>query len=86
MSLQLRPDELLEALLRSDHPDFPSFLDQLLSLSDAMAFALIEVTPNVEVVVPANFWDGMLCTPITPIDPALPIPEHLRGLDDAGWE
>ena len=86
MSLQLQPDQLLAALQRADHPQFPSFLDQLLSLSDAMAFALVEVTPNVEAITPANFWDEMVCTPIAPIDPGLPIPDHLKGLDDGGWE
>ena len=86
MSLQLQPDQLLSVLQRMDHPLFPTFLDQLLSLSDAMAFAIVEVTPNVEATLPATFWDGMVCAPITPIDPALPIPEHLQGLDDGGWE
>lgn len=86
MSLQLRPDELLTALQRVDHPGFPVFLDQLLSLCDAMADALVQVTPNVESTIPASFWDDMVCAPITPISPELPIPEHLQGLDDGGWE
>lgn len=86
MSLQLRPDEMLTALNIAGHPDFPSFLDQLLSLSDAMAFAIVEVTPNVEATMPAEFWDGIVCAPIKPIDPSLPIPKHLEGLDDGGWE
>jgi hypothetical protein len=86
MSLQLRPDELLSALQRADHPTFPVFLDQLLSLCDAMGQALLEVVPNVEITQPAELWDEMLCVPVSPIDATQPIPEHLQGFDDHGWE
>lgn len=86
MSLQLRPDELLVALQRLDHPQFPSFLDQLLSLCDDMAEAIVEHTPNVEANDHTSFWGEMVCTPITPIDVTKTIPAHLRGLDDWGWE
>lgn len=86
MSLQLQPDQLLSVLQRMDHPLFPTFLDQLLSLSDAMAETIVEATPNVYVTTPANHWDDMVCAPISPIDPTQPIPEHLQGFDDEGWE
>lgn len=86
MSLQLQPDQLLEALRQAESPKFSDFLDQMLHLCDAMAFALVEVTPNIEATTPTNFWDDMVCTPITPIDLGLPIPEHLQGFDDEGWE
>jgi hypothetical protein len=86
MSLQLRPDELLTALDRMEHPEFAGYLDQLLSLCDAMAYALAARTPNVEVNMVANYWDEMVCVPIMPIDATQPIPEHLKGLDDGGWE
>lgn len=86
MSLQLRPDELLTALQRLNHPQFPEFLDQLLGLCDDMAEEVIKATPNVQANVGANYWDDMVCTPITPIDATQPIPEHLQGLDDGGWE
>lgn len=86
MSLQLRPDELLVALQRLNHPQFPSFLDQLLSLCDDMAEAIVEHTPNVKADIQANFWAEMVCTPITPIDATKPMPAHLQGLDDWGWE
>ena len=86
MSLQLRPEELLVVLQRLDHPLFPTFLDQLLSLCDDMATTIVEATPNVKLNGGANFWDNMVCTPITPIDATQPIPDHLRGLDDWGWE
>ena len=85
MSLQLRPDELLVALQRLNHPQFPSFLDQLLSLCDDMAEAIVEHTPNVKANIHASFWGEMVCTPIAPIDDTQPIPEHLQGFDDEGW-
>lgn len=86
MSLQLQPDQLLTALQRLDHPLFPSFLDQLLSLTDAMADAVVEATPNTEINQCSEFWDDMVCAPISAIDASLPIPDHLKGLDDHGWE
>lgn len=86
MSLQLQPDQLIAALQRLDHPLFPSFLDQLLSLSDAMAEAVAEAIPNVYVTTPANFWDEMVCVALAPWDDREEIPEALQGFDDEGWE
>lgn len=86
MSLQLRPEELLVVLQRLDHPSFPTFLDQLFSLCDDMATTIAEATPNLKVINGADFWDDMVRTPIAPIDATQPIPEHLQGFDDEGWE
>lgn len=87
MSLQLRPDELLAALQRADHNLFSTYLDQMLSLCDAMGEALVEVVPNIRVTAPAELWDDMICVPIAPIEPTLSIPEVLAGFDDdEGWE
>lgn len=86
MSLQLRPDELISALQRAEHDLFPVFLDQLLSLCDAMGEALLEVVPNIKITQPAELWDEMICVPISPIEPTLAIPEVLAFFDDEGWE
>ena len=86
MSLQLQPDQLLTALCQAEHVMFLTYLNRLLQLSDDMAASLCEITPNVQINGDANFWDGMVCVPIAPIDAAKPIPDHLKGLDDGGWD
>lgn len=86
LAIQLQPDQILAALQRADHPMFPSFLDQLLSLCDAMGAAILEVVPNIEISSPPELWCDMICVPLSPIDASQPIPEVLQGFDDGGWE
>lgn len=86
MSLQLRPDELLTVLERMDSPQFADYLDRLLALCEDMGQTIVASINNVQISHPASFWDGMVCQPITPIDANLSIPEHLKDLDDGGWE
>lgn len=86
LAIQLQPDQILAALQRADHPMFPSFLDQLLSLCDAMGAAVLEVVPNIAINSQPELWDDMICVSITPIDASQPIPEVLQGFDDEGWE
>lgn len=86
MSLQLQPDQLLAALQRAESHKFSGFLDQMLHLCDAMANELVSLVPNVRWVGVPELWDDMICVAFDPIDATQPIPKHLQGFDDEGWE
>lgn len=86
MSLQLQPDQVLAALQQAESPKFSDFLDQMLHLCDAMAVELVRLTPEVRWIGVPELWDGMICVALDPIDATQPIPKHLQGFDDEGWE
>lgn len=86
MSLQLRPDEMLTALQRMNHPQFQALHDDLATICLSMAETLVHSLSNLKVSINAELWDGQMLIGIAPIDPSLPIPEPLQGLDDGGWE
>lgn len=85
MSLQLRPDELLACLQNLNHPRFGEYVDQLLSLTDAMAMEIVDSIPNMEISHPADFWADQVMVGIKATAP-MPIPPALEGFDDGGWE
>lgn len=82
MSIQLQPDQMVAVLQRLDHPLFPSFLDQLLSLSDAMAEVIVEAIPDITHTGPADLWGDAIMVGFNGFGP---IPEALQGFDDEGW-
>ena len=84
MSLQLQPDQLLTVLERLGSPAFAGFRAALLDLTADMAAAVCDAVPGLEHSLP-DFWDGMVCAPVRPVEP-MAMPTALAGLDDGGWE
>ena len=83
MSLQLQPDQLLAVLYNLEHPRREEFEQRLLELCTLMGAEIVHTIPNLT-MGRANFWDNMVCLPISPLTEG-PIPDPLRGFDDAGW-
>jgi hypothetical protein len=86
MSLQLRIDELQEALANAGHPGADSFERALCGIADAMAVALgahygIDVGDNAE--QHGKAFAG-ICVPFHPAWRGQPFPDDLEQFDDGG--
>jgi len=87
MSMQLKIDEMLDAMRWMDHHEFEYFKEQAEALANEIAQSLAKELP---VEVGEASFQGIefagLCVPFRPIRRGQPIPEPLIGYDDEGWE
>lgn len=87
MSMQLKLDEMLDAMKWMNHPQFADFEAKAVDLANEIAKALADELP---VEAGEASFQGMdfagLCVPFQPLWKGQPIPEPLIGYDDEGWE
>lgn len=88
MSYQMKIDEVLEALLNSNHPAADAFQGVLEQTANAMAICL---AASQGVVAGVGTFEGVgfagLCVPFFPALEGQPLPECMDGYDESEeWE
>ena len=96
MSIQMTVDDMLTALRRADHPRKDELVAEAIAfaarLSDVLVAAHNDKHPEAAIVRSDDdrieLWDGGIMVGFSPEDGrrAAPMPDVLKGFDDAGWE